>query len=209
MSQQAKGQEPKAAAGQVAPQPDGQEPTGKEQPEKQPESTLSLEDALAETKKARREAAKYRTSLRKLEDADAERKKAEMTEAERIKAELVEAQAKAAEAEKRATETMLRMSVVAGAAKAGFNDPMDAWSMIDVTTLEVGDDGMVTGVEDAIMGLLKDKPYLAKQAQGSITPTNPQGGTVQETDDQKRARIFGARKSSFFDGGGVMPFKQE
>lgn len=205
---QPEGQEPKVVEGQVAPQPDGQEPTGTEQQDVKPESTLSPEDMQTEMKKARREAAKYRTSLRKLEEAEEARKKAEMTETERIKAELTEAKAKAAEAEERATETMLRMSVVSAAAKAGFNDPMDAWSMIDVTTLEVGDDGTVTGVEEAVIKLLKDKPYLAKQAQGSITPTNPQGGPVKQTDDEMRARIFGARKSDFWDGGGVMPYKQ-
>jgi len=202
------GQEPKVDdKGQVAPQTDGQEPTGNEQ-SAQPESTLDVEALAAELKKVRREAAKYRTTLRKLEEADAERKKAEMTESERIKAELAEAQTKAAEAEQRATETMLRMSVVSAAATAGFNDPMDAWSMIDIATLEVSDDGTVTGVEEAVAGLLKDKPYLAKQ-QGGITPTNPQGGPVQETDEQKRVRILGAHKSGFWTGGGVMPFKTE
>jgi len=201
-----KGQEPNVDPGQVVPQDAGQEPTENKQPKEQPESTLDAAALAAELKRARREAAKYRTSLRKLEEAEEERKKAEMTEAERIKAELAEAQAKAAEAEERATETMLRMSVVSAAAKAGFNDPMDAWSMIDLA--EVGDDGTVTGVEEAITELLKAKPYLAKQM-GSITPTNPQGGPVQETDEQKRARLFGARRSDFWTGGGVMPFKNQ
>jgi len=204
-----KGQEPKEADGEDPQKTDGQEPTGNGQP--QPEGTLDAEALAAELKKVRREAAKYRTSLRKLEEAEEERKKAEMTESERIKAELAEAQAKAAEAEERATGTMLRMSIVSAAAKAGFKDPTDAWSMIDpdtLATLEVSEDEKVIGADEYVTRLLKEKPYLAKQAQGSITPTNPQGGPVQMTDEERRAKIFGARKSGFWNGGGVMPFKE-
>ena len=115
-----KGQEPMKT--------DDQEST-EEQNEQQ--STLDQAALAAELKKVRKEAASYRTKLRKAEEDDEARKKAEMSETERLKAELQEAQAKAEESGKHATETMLRMSVVAAAAKAGFNDPSDAWGMID------------------------------------------------------------------------------
>jgi len=196
---------------QEATQAEDQASSENEQQEGQQEGqqgALDTEAALAELKKARREAASYRTKLRKLEQAEDERKKAQMTEAERIKAELAEAQSRAAEAEQRATETMLRMSVVAAAAKANFNDPADAWRMIDLAALEVDEDGTVAGVDEAVATLLKDKPYLAK-VQGSITPTNPPSGSQQETDEERRARLFGARRSGFWEGSGVMPFKTD
>lgn len=194
-----KGQDPKKA--------DDQESTENEQQEEQ-QSTLDQAALAAELKKVRKEAASYRTKLRKAEEADEARKKAEMTETERIKAELAEAQTKAAEAEKQATETMLRMSVVSAAAVAGFNDPSDAWSMIDQATLEVSEDGTVTGVDEAIAELLKGKPYLAKSNKGTITPTNPQSGPQSESDADKRARIYGGSKSGFWGGGGVVVSKE-
>ena len=192
-----KGQEPK--------QTDDQEST-EEQNEQQ--STLDQAALAAELKKVRSEAASYRTKLRKAEEADEARKKSEMTETERLKAELQEAQTKAVEAEKQAAETVLRMSVVSAAAKAGFNDPSDAWGMIDHATLEVSEDGTVTGVDEAIAGLLKGKPYLAKTTKGTITPTNPQGGPLSESDDDRRARIYGQKGSSFWGGGGVVMSKE-
>ena len=190
-----KGQEPMKT--------EDQESAENEQQNEQ-QSTLDQAALAAELKKVRKEAASYRTKLRKAEEDDEARKKAEMSETERLKAELKEAQAKAEESERQATETMLRMSVVAAAAKAGFNDPSDAWGMIDRATLEVSEDGTVTGVDEAVAGLLKDKPYLVKTTKGTITATNPQSGALAESDADKRSRLFGVRKSAFWDGGGVV-----
>lgn len=58
------------------------------------------------------------------------------------------------------------------AREMNFHDPDDAWLRLsDVVgeageegvTVSIGDDGKVTGVEDALKKLAKDKPYLIKQ----------------------------------------------
>lgn len=102
----------------------------------------TLRDEVKALKTARTEAEKK-----------AEREK--MTETERLNAQLAELQAKALAAETAANERELRLKVVTKAVKAGFQDPDDAWRMLDLA--EVGEN-----IDGALTDLLKNKPYLAR-----------------------------------------------
>lgn len=118
--------------------------------------------SAAEMKRARNDAAKYRTRLRDLEKADEERKKSEMTETDRLKAEKEEADKKAAKAEKELAKERINSAITAAATAARFADPTDAHAFIDVASITVTDDGKPDGrsVKAAVDKLAKDKPHL-------------------------------------------------
>ena len=156
---------------------------------------------LNEIKALRKENAKWRTQLRGVEEQQAAKAKAEMTELERLQAELREAQEARTRAEQARLQTAIRSQVIAAAAKAGFNDPEDAYRMIDVDALDVADDGAVGGLDESLKDLLKTKPDLAKQATGTYSPTNPAGGAARESDQARLARIYGLSSNANVFGG--------
>lgn len=164
------------AAGPGA-QGDGQGPGGLG-PEESGHAEGQQFDA-AYVRQLRQEAAGHRKRSSELEkrlkelEADAESKKrAELSETERLRLELEETKAKAAETDRVSRERMLRSAVTAEAVKAGFNDPQDAWSMVDRAELVLGEDGDVSGAEKAIKALVKAKPYLVRLASGPASGTS-------------------------------------
>ena len=180
---------------------DGQEP-GQEQ-----QTTLDAEALLTEVKALRRESAGWRTKLRQAEEAEAARTRSELTELDRIKADLDAERQARAQAEQRQRDQLIRTQVISAAAKAGFNDPEDAFRMLDMTTFEADESGKVDGLDSALQALAKSKPYLVKSS-GTISPTNPSGGPQKASDEQLRKEMFGTRKTPLFEGGGVLAMKE-
>lgn len=122
-------------------------------------------------KRARAEAAKYRTELRKYERAEEERKKAEMTEAEKVAERtraLEEREAKFAQSQRDFTA---RSQVIEEARKAGFRVSPDRVYALVKGDVEFDDDGTPTNVGDVVAQLAKDEPGLVGASNGS--PTNP------------------------------------
>lgn len=173
---------------------------------------LSLEVMEAELRRARREAAKYRTDLRKLEKADEDRERLEMSEVEKLKADLEAAERLAEMATEAAQEQALRNAVFAEAIKPEHNIRPDAlgvlWKEIDRAALEVGDNDKIEGLADELKAVLVRLPFLQQdksKTKGGITPTNPDGGQACLTDEQLRKELFGgAGHSTFWKGGGVI-----
>jgi hypothetical protein len=187
-----------------APQPDeGQEPDST--PEAQPEIDTTAQDA--EIKKLRREAAKWRTQLRKLEEADAERQRAEMSEVERLKADLEAAELARTAAIEGYKQQALEAQIVAAASTAGMHDPADAVRLIG--EIDIDEDGKVTGLDKALDTLKASKPYLFRGSTPALSPTNPIGGPQKKTDKEIYAEIYGNNPSSLFEGGGVVMPTQE
>ena len=178
----------------------GQDAGDNEQPE-QP----SVDELLRELKALRRENAKWRTQLRAVEEQQQAKAKAEMTDLERLQAELAAEREARTRAEQARLQIAVKSQIIAAAAKASFADPEDAYRMIDPATLDVADDGTVSGLDDAVKGLLKAKPYLAKQAPGAFSPTNPAGGAAKQSDAEILKEIYGGRKADIWggQGGGV------
>lgn len=177
------------------PTPDGQEP---EAPE------IDVEAMRKELAEARREAAKYRTNLRKYEQEQQAKANESLTAEERYKAELATLQQKLAAAEQAAQDRLVRSAVVTAAAKAGFVDPDDAVALVDRGTLEISEDGTVAGVDDAIRAIAKTKPYLVRP-KTTNSPAAPAGGPQAPTDAQLRAELFGGGgHSGFWKGAGVV-----
>lgn len=80
----------------------------------------------------------------------------------------------------KADERILKAEIRAAAA-GKLNDPKDALSFLDISTLEVGEDGEVDGaaVAAAIDELIRSKPYLA--AQGKRFEGDADGGARKES----------------------------
>lgn len=143
----------------------------------------------------------------------------QMSEAEKLQKQLEAAQQAIARAEQdrlNALETVkqstIRSAVVSKAAELNFENPEDAYSLLDKTGLSLNDAGQVEGVEAALKSLAETKKYLIKQQRASLEPFNPAGSGqgLQESNAQRRARIYGSGGSMFDPnfaeqhGGGVV-----
>ena len=158
---------------QVAEQTAGQAPATDDG---QQEEQLDAASLMAELKRVRREAAKYRTDLRQLQAQAEEAQRAQLPEVDRLKADLAAAQRQIAEREAQVAEGRLRSAVLAAAARQGFVDPEDAFRMLDREELALGENGSVDGIEEALGSLRKAKPYLVRSAASPpLQPTNPAG----------------------------------
>lgn len=116
-----------------------------------------------------------------LVEADKARKD-QMTELEKAQVEIEEAKTAEAEAQKLAeqrealaNERLMRAAVIAEASKPDHKFSQDAisdvWSFVDRSKLEVDDEGNVSGVEDAVKAVAKDKPYMLETQ--PATPGTP------------------------------------
>lgn len=122
-------------------------------------------------KRARAEAAKYRTELRKYEKAEEERKKAEMTEADKLKADREAFDKERATFAQSQRDFTARSQVIEEARKAGFKvSPERVYALVK-DGIEFDDDGKPTNVGDVVAQLAKDEPGLVGASNGS--PTNP------------------------------------
>ena len=200
MTEELQGQEPTAPAGQV--------PDGETEPK---QDTLSAEAVQAELTRARREAAKYRTELRKVQEAQEAKAQAEMSELEKLQAAVAKLEKRAEDAEANAKRMVVKTTATLAATKAGVRpDALDiVTALLDLDTLEVEEDGSVAGLEEAIQAIVKERPFLtAQDTKGRISPTNPAEGGVGETYEQKRQRIFYPSNNAMFGGRGggvIMP----
>lgn len=101
-------------------------------------------------------------------DAQAEKQRlASMTEAEQLKANLAKLQAEKEQLAEQVLTMQVRGSFVAQAVKLGFHNPEDAYLLADLSEVEVGENGEVSGVEAALKALVKARPYLAKGAEAA------------------------------------------
>lgn len=105
------------------------------------------------------------------------------TELEKAKEAEQKAQQERDAALARAEETTKRSAVIAAASAAKAADPNDVYALLpqaDKDALTIGDDGQVTGAEDAVKRLLEAKPHLVgKAAMGSA-----EGGSRGDSPEQ-------------------------
>lgn len=101
-------------------------------------------------------------------------------------------------AEERAAAALRRSAIIAAATRAGAVDPDAVVTLLDPSKVTVGDDGQVTGVDEAVKALLDEKKYLV----GSTpTPTpggadgGPRGVPATAIDDMPMDQYIAARKA--------------
>jgi len=152
-----------------------------------------LHSALKSERDTRKEQDKQLKRLGELEKAEEERKKASLSETDKLKQELADAQKRTELALAEAATVRVKTAVLIAAGQLGFVDPEDAYALIKTSALEVGDDGKVSGVDEALKELAKAKPYMLRKAGAPpLGPTNPSGSQeARETDAERRKRLLG------------------
>ena len=169
------------AEGDPEPEPTP-EPTPEPKLVPQDEVDRIVADRLARERKKYADYDDVKAKLTALEQAEEERKKAELTEAERLAAELEEArkQAQAAEEAMGAALTAANTRLINAEFKALARDaniPADrlsaALKLADLSAVTVDDEGNVVGVDAAVKALITEHAYLVAQA----TP-KPIGGAA-------------------------------
>jgi len=98
------------------------------------------------------------------------------------------AETKAQAAEERAAAALRRAAVVAEATRAGAVDPDAVFALLTPDSVTVGDDGQVTGVEEAVKALLEAKSYLV----GSGTAP-PKAGSTGSAEGGPRSNGSGGK----------------
>lgn len=151
------------ADGQGAPPPagDGQSGTDGNQQQSPPTTpTLTLEQAIAELERTRKEAANYRTKARDAEAKVKSHEDAQLSELERAKREAQEAAQREREAREELKAIRTRTEIERAAAKLGIVDADAAARLLDQGTLDFDERGALKNAEAVLRDLVKEKPYL-------------------------------------------------
>lgn len=160
--------------------------------------TLTAEQILAELeqtrlalKKANAEAASNRLKAKKLEDQEAARAAAEMSELEKAQKAKADAEARLEHYQQQAQADKIRYAVEMAATRLKFHYPEDAHLLADLSAVTVGDDGKVSGAEEALKALAKVKPGLVKseQAAPNINANTSGRQGTPSIDDVKAAKL--------------------
>jgi hypothetical protein len=143
------------------PDPAGETPAPAPTPGTDPaELAAELERTRAALKAANAESAARRKKLEVLEAFN--------EELDRVKAELATAKTEAEQIKANARQTAIRHAIETAAAGLNFQDPADAITLADLSTVQVADDEngtiRVTGAAEAVKALADKRPYLLKPA---------------------------------------------
>jgi hypothetical protein len=177
------------------------------------EENTRVKDAL---KKAREDDLRKKRRLEEFEAEDEKRKSEQLSEAEKLSKRMAELEKSARDAESREQQarTELRRQKVHReierlAEKAGCDDPEIIPPLIEsfgfAGEIEIGEDGKIVGVKDAIKKLLDTKPGLASGQAKRGTPardTNPRRpaapGTGQpQLDPHRQEALSSGRYNQF------------
>ncbi len=182
----------------------------------------SSPDKPDEVAKVRAEAAKHRRELREaqkeleqLRAAEKARADAELSEAEKAARRAKELEVELEATRSRVRESLTEAAVTAAAARLGYADARDAVALMPRGDVEYDDDGKPdpAAIDTALKALLAERPHLRAGHTAGGSPTNPaRGGQTGETDQQRRARLYGGHPAGgIFDtataasrGGGVV-----
>lgn len=189
--------EPTQAAGAQQTQASGGQQDGQaqaQQAQAQQAKTFTqeqLDQIIGE--RLKRESAKFADyeELKKFKDEAEAKNKSEL---EKLTERATKAQAEAERIKSETSERLIKAEAKAAAAKLGFTKPDKAIRLADLSKAAVGEDGEVTGVEEALAALAKDMPELLKgEKPPPGSPTNPQKGAAVpgETEAQRRERLRG------------------
>lgn len=153
-----------------------------------------LTDRLARDRKGREDYDDLKSKLTALEEAEAEREKAKLSETERLEAEKAAALQAAEDAKSErdkaltaANQRLIKAEFRALARELNIRaDALDdAYKLADMSEVSVDDDGNIAGVEDVVKALLTNKPYLADQPKPQPKPIGGASGGADPTDKSK------------------------
>ena len=126
-----------------------------------------------------------------------------LTEAERMEARAVEAEKKATDAQQQIASAMIASEVKIRASAMGGIDPDAAYLLLDRSNVHYDAEAGVSGVDDALAGLLEAKPYLRSANRTPIL--NPETGQPAQSvrltaDQQEAARLMGMTADEYAQG---------
>ena len=159
------------------------------------DTAAELERTRKALKDANAESAKRRKRLEELEAAEAERAAANLSEAEKLTAELAKATARADAAQARLDAELIKGAAANAAVAlqtpfASADALADAVSLGAFSSLAIGDDGAIPGMNEAIKQLAKQRPYLFGTAQPQAPDINAgargNGHGPGTTDEQRQ-----------------------
>lgn len=130
-------------------------------------------DRVVESRLAR-ERAKYADydDLKSAAERLKEFEDAQKSEAEKLQEQAAKAQETATKATAERDRALRKAAVVTAAVKAGAVDPDAVFALLNAEQLTIGDDGQVSGAEEAVKALLDEKTYLV----GTTPPPPGDGG---------------------------------
>ncbi len=113
--------------------------------------------------------------LRKQADELKVLKASQLSDQEKLQQRAETAEKAALAAQQRTNDALRKAAVVAAAQRAGAIDPDAVLAMLPSSAVTVGDDGQVTGVDEAVTELLAAKQYLVGKP-STPTPGGADGG---------------------------------
>lgn len=138
---------------------------------------------MSELRLVRKEAAKYRTQLRDLQQKQADdaeaAKQADMTETDRLKAVAQAAEAKVISMKAHSDNVLRRSAIINAASVLNFQTPADAAGLLDISELDVDEAGNIDSqqVDELVKALAEERPYLLKSSSADraaeFGPTSP------------------------------------
>lgn len=172
------GQTPPASPPEPTPPADGQTTE---------EIKAELERVRKALKDANKEAAERRKKLEAFEAAEAANAEKELSESQRLQKKLDEAEATRVALENKLRANTINSAALAHASQLGFDNPADALALTDLSTVEITEDGTVTGFEKALEALAKSNRLKMKAPagagigtpRGGLSPINGQGRAEQ------------------------------
>lgn len=135
-------------------------------------------------------------TLKTLARAQQERQEAEKSELEKAQTEQVKLEEKLKREREQNRNLLIRSAVQSAVADEGlrFHSMDDVFKHVDLSGVEVDDDGKVTGAVEAVKALAKSKPYLIKAEEGAPdidAREGGDGGSGAGSDDEREKELRG------------------
>jgi hypothetical protein len=130
----------------------------------------------------------------------AEIKQAGMDETERLRQQLEETEQRAVQAKAAAERQLVQASILAEASKQNALKPEHLHRLIDTGAVTVGDDGQVTGAEEAVKAFLAENPeYVGSTRPAGSADQGARGGggnqlTREDLQKMSSSEIVAAQK---------------
>lgn len=131
-------------------------------------------------------------ALKRQLDAQREAEEAEKTELEKAQERLAEMERQQRESDAATRDRLIRAEIRMQAAQMGFRNADIAYAAADLSAVDIGEDGEVSGVKDALESLAKAEPYLVGEPKPPAPGTDggkgspPQSGGVALTPQQEQ-----------------------
>jgi hypothetical protein len=149
----------------------------------------TLQKQLAEAVKAERA---VRADRQKLIDAAKAAEDAKLPEQERLQRRLAELEAAHVEHERERSEWTTQAAVTKTAMRLGYQDPADAYSLLDRAAVDRDENGVPRNLDKLLADLLRAKPYLGGAGRPSGSADGGYVGGNQSNTQDMNARIRAA-----------------